>query len=121
MCSRAPPERARPPGRARRLRLQLHEVRTLLKLAGPIIVSQLGGVAMNTTDTIMVAPLGPEALAAAGLGTSVHMALLVTLSGTLMGMTPVVRQAWGAGDPVNLEVDVLAKYVEAQLAHGGLR
>ncbi|HEX9937857.1 MAG TPA: MATE family efflux transporter [Longimicrobium sp.] len=95
---RPPPVRARPPGRARRLRLQLHEVRTLLKLAGPIIVSQLGGVAMHTTDTIMVAPLGPEALAAAGLGNGVHLALLVTLSGMLMGMTPMVSQAWGAGD-----------------------
>ncbi|HEU4557963.1 MAG TPA: MATE family efflux transporter [Longimicrobium sp.] len=92
------PARARPPGRTRRLRLQLHEVRALAKLAGPIIVGQLGGVAMHTTDTIMVAPLGPEALAAAGLGNGVAMALLVTLSGMLMGMTPLVSQAWGAGD-----------------------
>ncbi|HYH83038.1 MAG TPA: hypothetical protein VEX86_24800, partial [Longimicrobium sp.] len=63
----------RPPGRARRLTLQLHEVRALLRLAGPIIVSQLGGVAMNVTDTIMVAPLGAESLAAAGLGSGVHI------------------------------------------------
>lgn len=89
---------ARPPGRARRMRLQMHEVRALLRLAGPIIVSQLGGVAMHTTDTIMVAPLGAQALAAAGLGSGVHMALFVTFSGMLMGMTPLVSQAWGAGD-----------------------
>jgi len=95
---RPPPGRAATPGRARRLRLQLHEVRALLRLAGPIIVSQLGGVAMNTTDVIMVAPLGAKSLAAAGLGSGVHMALLVSMSGMLMGMTPLVSQAWGAGD-----------------------
>lgn len=80
------------------MRLQLHEVRALLRLAGPIIVGQLGGVAMNTTDVIMVAPLGAESLAAAGLGSGLHFSLLVTLSGMLMGMTPLVSQAWGAGD-----------------------
>jgi len=100
---RAGPARGRPsrrpePGRARRLRLQLHEIRALLRLAGPIIVGQLGHVAMNTTDTIMVAPLGAPALAAAGLASGVFMALVVTFSGTLMGMTPLVSQAWGAGD-----------------------
>lgn len=89
---------AKPPGRARRLRLQLHEVRALARLAGPIVVGGLGGVAMSTTDTIMVAPLGAQALAAAGLGGGVHMAMLVTFSGMLMGLTPLVSQAWGAGD-----------------------
>ncbi|HET7461842.1 MAG TPA: MATE family efflux transporter [Longimicrobium sp.] len=80
------------------MRLQLHEVRSLLRLAGPIIVGQLGGVAMNTTDVIMVAPLGAQSLAAAGLGSGVHFSLLVIISGMLMGMTPLVSQAWGAGD-----------------------
>ena len=79
-------------------RLLGHELGQLLRLAGPIVVGQLGGVAMNTTDTIMVAPLGPEKLAAAGLSNSVHMALVVTLSGMLFGMTPLVSQAHGAGD-----------------------
>jgi MATE family multidrug resistance protein len=96
--ARGRPSERPPPGRARRLRLQLHEVRALLRLAGPIIVSQLGGVAMNTTDVIMVAPVGAESLAAAGLGSSVAVALMVALSGMLMGMTPLVSQAWGAGD-----------------------
>src|SRR5262249_44350001 len=71
--------------------------RRLLRLAAPIIVSQLGGTAMNTTDTIMVAPLGATSLAAAGLASGADMALLVTFSGMLMGMTPLVSQAHGAG------------------------
>ncbi|HKP75671.1 MAG TPA: MATE family efflux transporter [Longimicrobiaceae bacterium] len=96
--TRSAPGSAPVPGRRRRARLLAHEVRALLRLAGPIIVSQLGGIAMNITDTLMVAPLGPDALAAAGLGSGVHMALLVTLSGMLIGMSPLVSQAHGAGD-----------------------
>ncbi len=90
--------RAPLPGRRRRARLFAHEVRELLRLAGPIIVSQLGGVAMNITDTIMVAPLGAEALAAAGVALSVHLFALMICTGTVMGMGPLVSQAYGAGD-----------------------
>jgi len=90
--------RAPLPGRRRRARLLAHEVRELLRLAGPIIVSQLGGVAMNITDTIMVAPLGAEALAAAGVALSVHLFALMVCTGTVMGMGPLVSQAYGAGD-----------------------
>ncbi|HEX8243495.1 MAG TPA: MATE family efflux transporter [Longimicrobium sp.] len=86
------------PGRRRRERLLAHEIGAMLRLAGPIIVGQLGAVAMTTTDTIMVAPLGPASLAAAGLATSIHFASLVAFSGILMGMTPLVAQSWGAGD-----------------------
>jgi MATE family multidrug resistance protein len=86
------------PGRRRRSLLFLHEMRALLRLAGPIVVGQLGGIAMNTTDTIMVGPLGAQSLAAAGLGNAIFMSLLVVCTGTLMGMSPLVSQAFGAGD-----------------------
>lgn len=90
-----PPPR---PGRRRRSLLFLHEMRALTGVAGPIIVSQLGGIAMNTTDTIMVGPLGAEALAGAGLGNAIFMACLMVCTGTLLGMSPLVSQAFGAGD-----------------------
>ena len=86
------------PGKRRRALLYLHELRALLRVAGPIIVSQLGGTAMHTTDTIMVGPLGAGALAAAGLGNAIFMATFMICSGTLLGMTPLVSQAFGAGD-----------------------
>ena len=92
-----PPPAARP-GRRRRSLLLLHEMRALLRLAGPIVVGQLGGIAMNTTDTIMVGPLGAESLAGAGLGNAIFMALLMVCTGMLMGMSPLVSQAFGAGD-----------------------
>jgi MATE family multidrug resistance protein len=83
---------------SRSRRLFLHELRALLRIAGPLVVSQLGGIAMNTTDTVMLARLGPTALAAAGLATSVQMALVVTCNGVLMGMIPLVSRAFGGGD-----------------------
>ena len=74
------------------------ESRTLLRIAGPIILSQLGAVGMSTMDTIMVGPLGADALAAIGLAGALHWALLVVTTGTLFGMAPLVSQAFGAGD-----------------------
>ena len=86
------------PGRRRGARLLAHEVGALLRLAGPISVGQLGSIAMMTTDTIMVAPLGANALAAAGLGIALHFTVLVAMSGVLGGLTPLVSQSQGAGD-----------------------
>jgi multidrug resistance protein, MATE family len=86
------------PGRRRRWVLLNHEAGALLGIAGPIVLSQLGGVGMNTMDTIMVGPLGAEALAAAGLATSLHVVLLMITTGTILGMGPLVSQAFGAGD-----------------------
>lgn len=92
------PTAAARPGKRRRTLLLLHELRALSRVAGPLIVGQLGGVAMNTTDTIMVGPLGAQALAAAGLANAIFMATLVVCTGTLLGMSPLVAQAFGAGD-----------------------
>jgi MATE family multidrug resistance protein len=86
------------PGRRRRALLFLHELRALLRIAGPIVVGQLGGIAMHTTDTIMVGPLGEHSLAAAGLGNALFMWMLVVCTGILMSMSPLVSQAFGAGD-----------------------
>ncbi|MBW3627850.1 MAG: MATE family efflux transporter [Gemmatimonadetes bacterium] len=79
-------------------RLLAREARELLRIAGPIILSQLGGVGMLTMDTIMVGPLGAQALAASGLANSLHMAVVMMSTGTLLGMGPLVSRAFGAGD-----------------------
>ena len=73
------------------------ELGRTLRLAGPIIASQLGQVGMNTADTIQVGPLGAEALAASGVGSSIHVVALFTIGGIVIGMGPLVSQAFGAG------------------------
>ncbi|HEX7049330.1 MAG TPA: MATE family efflux transporter [Longimicrobiales bacterium] len=89
---------ARRPARARRARLFRHELRTLLAVAGPIIISQLGTIGMTTVDTLMVGPLGATALAAAAVGAAIHTTVLMVCTGVVLGMTPLVSQAFGAGD-----------------------
>ena len=45
----------------------MREASTLMAVAGPIILSQLGSVGMHTMDTLMVGPLGASSLAAAAI------------------------------------------------------
>ncbi|HEX6587721.1 MAG TPA: MATE family efflux transporter [Longimicrobiales bacterium] len=73
------------------------EIGRMLRLAGPIIASQLGQTGMNTADTIQVGPLGATALAAAGIGSAIHVVVLFAGAGILVGMNPLVSQAYGAG------------------------
>lgn len=70
----------------------------MLRLAWPLIVVQLGQVGMNTVDTIMVGPLGPDALAAVGVASALFIICMLVCTGTIVGMTPIVSQAYGRGD-----------------------
>lgn len=94
-----PTRRARPApaGRRRRLLLLRGEARRIVGLAGAIVLSQLGVVGMTTTDTLMVGRLGPEALAAVGVGSAVHFFVLVVCMGLVLGTGPLISQAFGAG------------------------
>ncbi|MEO5509428.1 MAG: MATE family efflux transporter [Longimicrobiales bacterium] len=74
------------------------EIGALAALAGPIIFSQLGQVGMSTADTLMVGRLGATPLAAAGLGSALHFFGVLICAGILLGMAPLVSQAFGAGD-----------------------
>ncbi|HSJ13759.1 MAG TPA: MATE family efflux transporter [Longimicrobiales bacterium] len=93
---RSPGRTAHPPRRP--ARLLLHELRALLALAGPIVASQLGHVGMSTADTIMVGPLGARPLAAVGVGSALHTFTTLVCTGVILGMAPLVSQAYGAGD-----------------------
>jgi MATE family multidrug resistance protein len=54
-------------------------------------------MAMGLVDTVMVGPLGPAAIGAVGLGSSVFMALAIFGMGLLLGLDTLVSQAAGAG------------------------
>jgi MATE family multidrug resistance protein len=74
------------------------ELSPMLRLAIPVVLAELGWMAMGIVDTIMVAPLGPAAIGAAGIGNSMHMALAIFGMGLLLGLDTLVSQAYGAGD-----------------------
>ena len=73
------------------------EIRDTLHLAGPVVTTQIGAVAMGIVDTIMVGRLGPGPLGAVALGNGLSFTVLVFGMGTLMGLDPVISQAYGAG------------------------
>jgi MATE family multidrug resistance protein len=72
------------------------ELAAMLRIAIPVVLAELGWMAMGVVDTIMVGPLGPEAIAAAGVGNSLHMAFAIFGMGLLLGLDTLVSQAFGA-------------------------
>jgi MATE family multidrug resistance protein len=70
----------------------------MLRLAVPVVMAELGWMAMGVVDTLMVGPLGPEAISAVGVGASMHIAFAIFGMGVLLGLDTLVSQAYGAGD-----------------------
>ena len=74
------------------------ELGPTLTIAIPVILAELGWIATGVVDTVMVGPLGPEAISAAGVGTSMHMGFVVLGMGVLLGLDTLVSQAFGRKD-----------------------
>lgn len=69
----------------------------MLTLAAPVVLAELGWVSMGLVDTLMVGSLGPEAIGAVGIGTSIFMGVCIFGMGLLLGLDTLVSQAFGAG------------------------
>jgi multidrug resistance protein, MATE family len=80
----------------------LREVRETLALTAPLALTQLGHVAMLTTDVVLIGRLGEEALAAGALGHVVLFSAFVIGMGTVMATAPLAAQAFGAKRPRTL-------------------
>lgn len=78
--------------------LALELVETL-KLAVPIALTQLGQIAMMTTDIALIGRLGSEALAAASLAHTVFFVSFTFGMGLVSAVAPLAAQAFGARDP----------------------
>jgi MATE family multidrug resistance protein len=68
----------------------------MLALATPVVMAELGWVTMGIVDTIMVGALGPGAIGAVGLASMLLLAVGVFAMGLLLGLDPLVAQAFGA-------------------------
>jgi MATE family multidrug resistance protein len=68
----------------------------MLRVAVPVVLAELGWMFMGIVDTIMVGALGPSAIAAAGVGNSLHIAFAIFGMGLLLGLDTLVSQAFGA-------------------------
>ena len=68
----------------------------MLSVAIPVVLAELGWMGMGVVDTIMVGPLGPEAIAASGVSNSLQMSLAIFGMGLLLGLDTLVSHAFGA-------------------------
>jgi MATE family multidrug resistance protein len=74
------------------------ELGAMVTLAVPVVLSELGWVAMGIVDAIMVGRLGPAAIGAVALGCAVYYTPALFGIGLLLGLDTLVAQARGRGD-----------------------
>ena len=79
------------------------EVKSLLNLAIPLVSAQVAQAATGFVDTVMMGHLGWKVLAAGGLASFTFQVVLNTLSGVVMGVSPLVAEAYGAGSKARIE------------------
>ena len=74
------------------------ELRTLVALAVPVVLSEIGWMMQGVVDTIMVGRLGPAAIGAVALGNAVCYTPSLFGVGLLLGLDTMVAQAYGRSD-----------------------
>src|SRR3974390_2275034 len=72
------------------------ELKPMLALATPVVVAEVGWVMMGIVDTLMVGRLGAGAIATVGLAGMLFFGVTVFAMGLLLGLDPLVAQAFGA-------------------------
>jgi len=74
------------------------ELRAMIVLAVPVVLSELGWMAQGVVDNIMVGRLGPAAIGAVALGNAVYYTPSLFGIGLLLGLDTLVSQAYGRRD-----------------------
>ena len=74
--------------------------RQMAGLAWPCLIENLSYTALGVVNMMMVGRLGPEAVAAVGLGNRIRMLFQLVFSGMAVGNTAMVARSVGARDPV---------------------
>lgn len=75
------------------------ELKRLLRLAWPVIIGQVGFMAMSVEDLVMVGRLGELELAGLAAGNIWAFGTLIPCIGLMLGLDPVFAQAHGSGQP----------------------
>ncbi|MBE9183004.1 MATE family efflux transporter [Oculatella sp. LEGE 06141] len=81
----------------------LTEVREFLKLAVPLASAQVAQSATGFADTVMMGRMGADVLAAGGLAAITFLCIMMTASGVAMGVSPLIAEAFGAGQKTRVE------------------
>lgn len=75
-----------------------HELAALARLALPLAAAQAGQALMGVVDTAVVGRAGAAQIAGVGLGNALFFAVAVLGMGVMMGLDPLISQAFGADD-----------------------
>jgi multidrug resistance protein, MATE family len=75
------------------------ELAATVELAVPIALTQLGQIAMMTTDLALIGRLGDDAVAAAALGHTILFSAFMLCLGLASAVAPLAAQAVGARKP----------------------
>ena len=79
------------------------ESQKFLKLAIPLASAQVAQSLTGFFDTIMMGRLSAETLAGGGLASLTFFAILNTAAGVVMGVSPLIAEAYGAGKKTRIE------------------
>jgi len=74
------------------------ESRALLRLASPIILSQIAQVLMGFVDTVMAGHAGAVEQAVVGLGVALWIPVFIGLMSVVQAVSPIISHHFGAGD-----------------------
>jgi MATE family multidrug resistance protein len=74
------------------------EILATLRLAAPLVFTQLAMIGINTTDIVMMGWLGPAELAAGALGMNIFIPLYLFGMGIATVVAPMTARALGARD-----------------------
>ena len=73
------------------------DIKTLLNLAWPVVISRVGILTLGITDTVMVGRYASEHLAYLGIGMVPSNIYILIMIGLLMGTSVLVSNRFGAG------------------------
>jgi len=78
-------------------------IKNTISLAYPVMIGQVGYIAMQVVDNIMIGGLGAVSLAAASLANSIFILIMIIGLGVSYAVTPLVAIAIGAGKSAECE------------------
>ena len=85
------------------------ELRALVSLAIPLVVTQLAQMALMTTDLVLLGRFSAHALASAAIGNTVYYFVWLLGSGPAFAVSPLVARVLGAGVNDRVGVRSLAR------------
>lgn len=71
------------------------ELRAMLALGWPLVLTNLAQIALTTTDVIVLGRLGAHELAAGTLGVNLYFGLLIFAIGLISATSPMMAEAFG--------------------------